>query len=244
MLLIPCRADAFIFTDLIAKVQRIEMIVQAANQLKQIDSYRKEFDKYKKEFDKYYLGFRRIYRRLSTADWPDFNPSNWGRLEDHLITIWKTFDEQAWQTQVLALTTSPLYSNNTDYQEYADKLVRLSEDQATQLKREEAHLIELQAQDTAHHEALERFKSRNAALVQGEDKEGDEVALSQQIALTNAILIELASIQAESKVVAQRLLTQQKEARNLIMRMKQLEIEAQKGDVKNLDLLLDLTRNN
>ena len=243
VLLIPCQADAFVFTDLIAKVQRIEMIVQAANQLKQIDGYRKEFDKYKKEFDKYYLGFRRIYRRLSSADWRDFNPSNWGRLEDHLITIWKTFDEQAWQTQVLALTTSPLYSNNTDYQEYADKLVRLSEDQATQLKREEAHLIELQAQDTAHHEALERFKSRNAALVQGEDKD-EEVALSQQIALTNAILIELASIQAESKVVEQRLLTQQKEARNLIMRMKQLEIEAQKGDVKNLDLLLDLTRNN
>src|SRR5688572_23828557 len=185
VLLIPCRADASVFTDLIATVQRIEMIVQAANQLKQIDGYRKEFDRYKKEFDKYYLGFRRIYRRLSSADWRDFNPSNWGRLEDHLITIWKTFDEQAWQTQVLALTTSPLYSNNTDYQEYADKLVRLSEDQATQLKREEAHLIELQAQDTAHHEALERFKSRNAALVQGEDKEGEEVALSQQIALTN-----------------------------------------------------------
>ena len=73
---------------------------------------------------------------------------------------------------------------------------------------------------------------------------GNEIALSQQIALTNAILIEIASIQAESKVVQQRLLTQQKEARNLIMRMKQLEIEAQKGDLRNLDLLLQRTKTN
>src|SRR5438034_2621246 len=201
VLLIPCRADAFIFTDLVAKVQRIKMIAQAGKQLAQIDSYRKEFDKYKTEFDKYYQNFRRIYRRLSSSDLGDFTPSNRGRLEHHLITIWKTFDEQAWQTQVLALRTSPLYSTDPDYQEYADKLVKLSEDQVTQLKREEAHLIELQAQDAAHHEALQRFKSRNAALALGEETEGNEIALGQQVALTNAILIELASIQAESKVV-------------------------------------------
>jgi hypothetical protein len=242
MLLIPCRADAFIFTDLVAQAQRITMIEQAAQHLEHIDSYRKEFDKYKKEFDKYFLSFRRVYRRLSSADWGDFNPSNWGRLEDHLITIWKTFDEAAWQTQVLALRISPLYSSNPDYREYADKLVKLSEDQVAQLKREEAHLIELEAQDAAHHESLERFKGRNVALAVGDDKEGNEIALGQQIALTNAILIELAAIQAESKVVEQRLLTQQKEARNLIMRMKQLEIEAQRGDLRNLDLLLQRTK--
>ena len=242
VLLIPCRADAFIFTDLVAQAQRITMIEQAAQHLEHIDSYRKEFDKYKKEFDKYFLSFRRVYRRLSSADWGDFNPSNWGRLEDHLITIWKTFDEAAWQTQVLALRISPLYSSNPDYREYADKLVKLSEDQVAQLKREEAHLIELEAQDAAHHESLERFKGRNAALAVGDDREGNEIALGQQIALTNAILIELASIQAESKVVEQRLLTQQKEARNLIMRMKQLEIEAQRGDLRNLDLLLQRTK--
>jgi len=111
-----------------------------------------------------------------------------------------------------------------------------------QLRREEAHLIALQAQDSEHHAALERFKSRNAALVQGGESEGNEVPVSQQIALTNAILIELAAIQAESKIVEQRLLTQQKEARNLIMRMKQLEIEAQAGDQRNLGLLLEQTR--
>ena len=190
VLLIPSRADAFIFTDLIAKVQRIQMIAQAAKTLEQIDSYRKEFDKYKTEFDKYYQNFRRIYRRLSSLDWRDFTPSDWRRLSDHLITIWKTFDEEAWQTQVLALRISPLYSSSPDYKEYADKLVKLSEDQVTQLKKEEAHLIELQAQDAAHHEALERFKSNNAALVIGDDTPGSEVAISQQIALTNAILIE------------------------------------------------------
>ena len=74
------------------------------------------------------------------------------------------------------------------------------------------------------------------------DQVGNEIALSQQIALTNAILIELASIQAESKVVEQRLLTDQKEQRNLIMRMKQLEIEAQKGDIRNLDYLQSITK--
>src|SRR5262245_47090525 len=82
VLLIPCRADAFIFTDLVAQAQRITMIEQAAQHLEHIDSYRKEFDKYKKEFDKYFLSFRRVYRRLSSADWGDFNPSNWGRLKD------------------------------------------------------------------------------------------------------------------------------------------------------------------
>src|SRR6266516_5762334 len=79
VLLFPCRAHAFIFTDLVAKVQRIKMIAQAGKQLDQIDSYRKEFDKYKTEFDKYYQNFRRIYRRLSSADWGDFTPSNWGQ---------------------------------------------------------------------------------------------------------------------------------------------------------------------
>src|SRR5437867_10834480 len=110
VLLIPCRADAFIFTDLVAKVQRIKMIAQAGKQLEQIDSYRKEVDKYKTEFDKYYQNFRRIYRRLSSPDWRDFTPSNWARREDHLSTICKAVEEQEWQTQVLALTTDPLYS--------------------------------------------------------------------------------------------------------------------------------------
>jgi hypothetical protein len=236
------QANAFIFTDLVAKVQRIEMIAQAAEYIRQIDTYRKEFDKYKKEFDKYYKSFHLVYRRLSASDWGDFSPANWARLRDHFITFWKTFDEAAWQSQVLALRTSPLYSVNPDYQAYADSLIRLSEDQVARLKKEEAHLIQLQSQDAAHHDALERFKSRNASLVLGSDQQGDEIALSQQIALTNAILIELASIQAETKLVEQRLLTAQKEERNLIMRMKQLEIEAQNGDLKNLDQLVNLTK--
>ena len=113
----------------------------------------------------------------------------------------------------------------------------------TQLKIEEAHLLELQAQDAAHAEALERFRSRNAGLVLGEDAEGNEVALTHQIALLNSILIEMATIQAEQKVVQQRLLTQQKEARHLIMRMKQLEIEGQTGNVRNLEQLYEQTRN-
>src|SRR5947208_14883354 len=128
VLLLPCRADAFIFTDLVAKVQRIKMIAQAGKQLEQINSYRKEFDKYKTEFDKYYQTFHRVYRRLSSADWRDFTPSNWPRLEDHLIRIWKTFDEQAQQTQVLALITRPLYSSNPDHQVSADMHAKRSDD--------------------------------------------------------------------------------------------------------------------
>ena len=63
-----------------------------------------------------------------------------------------------------------------------------------------------------------------------------------QVALTNAILIELASIHAESKLVEERLLTDQREQRNLIMRMQQLEIDARKGDVINLNRVLALTK--
>ncbi len=236
------QAHAFIFTDVVAYAQRISMMGQAAQYIQQINTYRSEFDKYKTVFDSYFKTFHTVYRRLSSADWQDFVPTNWILLKDHFITIWKTFDEGAWQSQVLALRTTPLYSMNADYQAYADNLISLSEDQTVQLKMEEAHLIELQAQDAKHHEDLERFKSRNAALTLGEDEVGNEIALSQQIALTNAILIELASIQAESKVVEQRLLTDQKEQRNLISRMKQLEIDAQAGDQKNLDYLQSLNQ--
>lgn len=236
------QANAFIFTDLVAKIQRIEMIRQTTSYIQQINNYRNEFNKYKSQFDSYTKSFQLVYRRLSQADWKDFIPTNWDRLRDHYITIWQTFDEAAWQAQVLGLRTSPLYSINPDYRTYADNLISLSEEQVDRLKREEAHLIELQKRDKAHSDDLDRFKSRNAALAIGPNQAGNEIALSQQIALTNAILIELAYIQSESKVIEQRLLTDQKEQRNLIMRMKQLEIEAQNGDSKNLDYLHSITQ--
>lgn len=236
------QAHAFIFTDLIAEAQRARMMVQAAETISQINSYRQEFDKYKGVFDSYFKTFHTVYKRLSSADWKDFTPSNWGQLKDHFITFWQTFDEGAWQSQVLALRVSPMYARDPDYRQYADSLISLSENQVAQLKQEEAHLIDLQNQDAAHNDDLERFKTRNAELALGEDQVGQEIALSQQVALTNAILIEMASIQAETKVVEERLLTDQKEQRNLIMRMKQLEIEAQKGDLMNLNQVLNLTK--
>jgi hypothetical protein len=242
LLCVAGEAKAFVFTDLIAKVQRIQMIAQASQYIQQINNYRQEFDKYKKEFDNYFKSFHLVYRRLSQADWRDFVPTSWNRLRDHFITIWRTFDEAAWQAQVLGLRTSPLYSINPDYRSYADNLISLSEEQVDRLKKEEADLLELQKQDKEHNDDLERFKSRNAALTLGSDQVGNEIALSQQIALTNAILIELASIQAESKLIEQRLLTDQKEQRNLIMRMKQLEIEAQNGDNNNLDYIKSITK--
>lgn len=242
LVLIADQAHAFVFVDLLAKIQRIEMILQAKQYIDQIDSYRQEFEKYKGVFDQYFKTFHLIYRRLAPADWKDFIPLNWVRLKDHLITIWKTFDEAAWQSQVLALRISPFYANDPDYRRYADSLISLSSEQVTRLKQEETHLLELQKQDILHHEDVERFKKRNAELTVGNDAVGQEIALSQQIALTNAILIELASIQAETKVVEQRLLTDQREERNLIMRMKQLEIEAQKGDSMNLNRVLALTK--
>jgi hypothetical protein len=237
------QAQAFVFTDVAALAQRASQFIQTSAHYKTFLTYKDEFDKYKLQFDKYFKNFRQIYRRLASGDWQDFTPSDWARLRDHVIGIWKTFDQAAYDTQVLSLTTNPLYMRSPEYKAYADNLIQLSEQQVEQLKHEEAHLLELQAQDLAHHEALQRFKARNGSLVLGEDTEGNEIALSQQIALTNAILIEVAAIQAEQKVVQQRLLTQQKESRNLIMKMKQLEIQTQPGDTRNLDQLLELTRN-
>jgi hypothetical protein len=236
------QAHAFIFTDLVAHAQRIEMMSQAAEYIHQLNTYRAEFAKYKTVFDDYFKSFHIVYRRLSSADWKDFVPTDWILLKDHFITMWKTFDEGAWQSQVVSLQMTPLYSIDSDYKAYADKLIGLSEEQVARLKKEEANLIDLQKQDLDHHEDLEKFKNRNAELALGADEVGNEIALSQQIALTNAILIELASIQAESKVVEQRLLTDQKEQRNLITRMKQLEVDAQSGDLKNLDYLQSLTK--
>src|SRR5687767_15745068 len=99
LVLITDQASAFIFTDLVAKVQRIEMIAQAGELLKRIDAYRAEFDKYKKVFDQYYLSFKRVYRHLP-GGWENFSSRSWGDLRDHVITIWKTFDEPAWQAQI------------------------------------------------------------------------------------------------------------------------------------------------
>jgi hypothetical protein len=241
LVLIAPQANAFIFTDFVAEAQRIEQMSQVAEYIQMFDTYRQVFDQYKAVFDDYYNSFHLVFSRLPAADWIDFSPSNWDRLTDHVITIWKTFDEGAWQSQVLALKTTPLYSNDPDYQAYADNLISLSEQQVARLKQEEADLIDLEAQDGAHNAAIQRFESRNGELVIGENDMGNEVALSQQIALTNAILIELASIQAETKVVEQRLLTDQKEERNLVMSMKQLEIDAQNGDFNNLNYLSTLS---
>jgi hypothetical protein len=245
VLLLVCssNAHAFIFTDLVAKAQRIIMISDAAKHLEEFQKYQAEFDRYKQEFDKYFINFRRIYRRLASSDWRDFTPASWSRLYDHFIGIWKTFDPMAYDTQVAALKLNPFYQGSIEYRDYVDKLVALSDQQVEHLKQEEAHLMMLQGQDAAHHETLQRFQLQNESLVRGEDVPGNEVALTHQVALLNAILIEIASIQAETKVVQQRLLTQQQEARNLIMRMKQLEIESQSGDTKNLDQILQFTRN-
>ena len=232
-------ARAFVFTDVAAHAQRVQMIGQAANTIREINSYRAEFERYKSTFDNYYRTFNSVYRKLSAADWRDFTPRDWTRLDDHFIRIWKTFDEGAWLSQVTSLRTTPMYARNPDYRTYADSLIDLSEQQMTQLKKEESHLLELQDQDARHKEDLERFKNRNASLAVGGS---DEIALGQQIALTNAILIELASIQAESKIVEQRLLTDQREQRNLIARMRQLELQAQSGDRRNLEHILSTTR--
>jgi len=242
VLLVADRANAFIFTDLVAYAQRIEQMSQVAEYIQMFNTYRQEFDQYKTQFDNYYGSFHTVYHRLSAADWRDFIPTNWGRLNDHFITIWKTFDEGAWQSQVVALQTTPLYSNNPDFQAYADNLISLSEQQVGRLKQEEADLIDLQNQDAAHNTDIQNFENENAALVLGPDEIGNEVDLSQQIALTNSILIELATIQAQIKVVEQRLLTDQKEERNLVTSMKQLEIDAENGDFNNLNYLLSLTK--
>jgi hypothetical protein len=236
------RANAFIFTDLAAHAQRIVMLGRQLEQIRQMTSYISEFNRYKTQFDGYFSTFQNVYRRLSAADWRYYVPSEWVRLKDHLITIWKTFDEQAWQAQILGLRTNHQYQVNPDYRAYADSLIGLSEEQVDRLKQEEAHLIDLQKQDRTHSETLERYKAQNQALITGPSGPGNEVFLPQLTALTNAILIESAQIQAETKVVEQRLLTDQKEQRNLITRMKQLETEAQQGDSRNQETMKNMLR--
>ncbi len=242
LLFTTTRADAFIFTDPAAHAQRIVQIAHQVEQIRQMTSYISEFNRYKTQFDSYFSTFHQVYRRLSAADWRFYVPSEWARLRDHLITIWKTFDEGAWRAQITGLRTSQYYATNPDYRAYADNLISLSESQVDRLKEEEAHLIELQRQDREHSQVIARYKARNEALVTGPDSVGNEIVLGQQIALTNSILIEMAQIQAETKVVEQRLLTDQKEQRNLITRMKQLETEAQAGDALNQQTIKDMIR--
>jgi hypothetical protein len=226
-LFVPHRAHAFVFVDIIAQAQRVIQIANQAQQIMQMTNYLSEFNKYKNQFTDYFSTFQTVYRRLNPADWKNYISSDWVLLNNHLIKIWRTFDQNAWQEQILGLQTTPQYQTNLDYRAYADGLIRLSEDQVTRLKQEEAHLIDLEKQDKAHWDSLERYKAQNQALITGPSKPGNEVFLPQLTALTNSILIEIAQIQAETKVVEQRLLTDQKEQRNLITRMKQLETAAQ-----------------
>jgi hypothetical protein len=236
------RADAFVFTDPAAHAQRVVQLARQMEQIRQMTSYISEFNRYKAQFDSYFSTFQTVYRRVSAADWRFYVPSEWVRLRDHLITIWKIFDEQAWQAQIMGLRNTHEYQVNPDYRTYADSLIGLSEEQVDRLKQEEAHLIDLQRQDRVHGETLERYKAQNQALITGPARPGNEVFLPQLTALTNAILIEIAQIQAETKVVEQRLLTDQKEQRNLLTRMKQLEIEAQQGDSRNQNNIRNLLR--
>jgi hypothetical protein len=241
-LFVPHRADAFVFTDPAATAQRVIQIANQVREYTQFAGYLGKFNEYKSQFDSYFSTFHQVYRRLTAADWRDFTPSEWIRLKDHLITIWRTFDQAAWESQIMGLRTSQYYATNSDYRAYADSLISLSETQVERLKEEEAHLINLQKQDKIHSETLERYRARTQALATGEDRTGNEIILGQQIALTNAILIEMAQIQAETKVVEQRLLTDQKEQRNLITRMKQLETEAQQGNSLNQQTIKDMIR--
>ena len=68
-------AHAFIFVDLVAKVQRVVMISQAAKQIEEFEKYKDEFDAYNLQFDKYFTNFKRVLRRLPPGDWHDFTPS-------------------------------------------------------------------------------------------------------------------------------------------------------------------------
>lgn len=242
LLFVPHRANAFIFSDPVAIAQRVTQIANQVQQMAQMTNYLGEFNKYKNQFDTYFSTFRTVYRRLDPAEWQSYVPTEWARLSDHLIKIWRTFDENAWQSQILGLQITPQYQTNPDYRAYADNLISLSEEQVERLKQEEAHLIDLEKQDKEHWEALERYKIQNQALITGPPGPGNEVYLPQLTALTNSILIEIAQIQAETKVVEQRLLTDQKEQRNLITRMKQLETEAQQGDSRNQQTIKDLLR--
>ena len=85
-------------------------------------------------------------------------------MKDHVIAIWKTFDQGAYDAQVMSLRINPLYERSPEFRAYADKLISLSEGLVTQLKARRGSLMELQAQDASHADALERFKGRNAGL--------------------------------------------------------------------------------
>jgi Skp family chaperone for outer membrane proteins len=84
LLVCSSQAHAFIFTDLIAKAQRIIMISDAAKHLEEFQKYQAEFDRYKQEFDRYFINFRQVYRRLSSSDWRGLHP---GQLEPPLRSL-------------------------------------------------------------------------------------------------------------------------------------------------------------
>ena len=240
-------AFAFAFTDISALAQRAIQFVQTAahyaqsvQHFNQFFGYVQEFNNHRRQFESYYRNFNRVYRQMSSsAYYRDFNPSNWRwtRIDDHLLRVWRRYNHAAWEVQMLAIRTSRLYETNPIYRRYADRLIALSEEQVENLRKEEAYLQELEAKEEQHMATLERLRNTNHDVVTADG----EISLSHQIALTNAILLELAAVQAESRAIEQRLLTLQRDQQNLIAQMKQFELEAQRDDGLNLDFIFNNT---
>jgi len=240
-------AYAFAFTDVSALAQRAMQFAQTATHyarsiqhFNQFFGYVQEFNNHRRQFENYYRNFNRVYRQMSSAAYyRDFNPSNWRwtHIDDHLLRVWRRYSHAAWEIQMLAIRTSRLYESNPIYRRYADRLIALSEEQVENLRKEEAYLQALEAKEEQHMATLERLRNTNHDVVTADG----EISLSHQIALTNSILLELAAVQAESRAIEQRLLTLQREQQNLIARMKQFELEAQREDSRNLDFIFDST---
>jgi len=202
--------------------------------------YVSQFNQHRSAFESYHNHFRSVYRRMSSATYyRDFDVSNWNwtRLDNHLLRTWRTVNQSTWQAQALALRASRLYENNPLYRRYADRLIELSEEHVENLMREEALMRDLEQRSTERRETLQKLRDTNAGLVTG----SDEVSAAQQAALTNSILLELAAIQVETGILEQRLRATQQEQQNLIAQMKQLELEAREGDVRNLEHIISTT---
>jgi len=242
-------AKAFIFTDGAALVQRAAQFVSTVSHyaasvthFSDFVRYTQEFNSYRNQFTSYYNNFKNVYRRLSSGDYfRDFDVSNWNwtRLDDHILRTWRTYNQAAWDLQMLALRTSRLYETNPAYRRYADRLVALSEERIDGLRQEEALSLEMESRSRDRREALARLKETNERLVTGDA--ATEVDAGQLQALNNRILLELAAIQVENNIIDQRRVARELEINNLIAEMRQLEVEAQQTDVSNLNFIFEST---
>lgn len=244
-------ARAFVFSDVPAFGQRVAADLKRAAEwlsttthYKQVVDYAKEFNQYRNQFDSYWKTFNRIYSRVGSGAYTsDFDVTKWDwtRLDDHILRTWRSYNQAAWDAQILALHTSRLMETNPAYRRYVESLETLAREKAESLKKEEADMLVIEGELKQHIETLDKLKATNEKLTTTQGSGTEPIDAAQLQSLNNLIALEQAAIQIKSNLLEQRRRDAEKANTNFLAEIQRLEIEARQGDERNIEHIINFT---